>query len=81
MAMKTVTPPHMVNAANATTYKSVRICSTTIDISCPQGAQQQTRQPPLLLSIDGKDRRTDGHRTVTYRVDPASSILLCGQHQ
>jgi len=23
------------------------------------GAQQQTRQPPLLLSIDGTDRRTD----------------------
>jgi len=31
----------------------------SIDISCPQGAQQQTRQPPLLLSIDGTDRRTD----------------------
>jgi len=23
------------------------------------GAQQQTRRPPLLLSIDGTDRRTD----------------------
>ena len=78
MAMKTVSPPHMVNAANATTYKSVRICSTTIDISCPQGAQQQTRRPPLLLSIDGKDRRTD---TGPLHIDPASSILLCGQHQ
>ena len=31
----------------------------SIDISCPQGAQQQTRPPPLLLSIDGTDRRTD----------------------
>jgi len=30
----------------------------SIDISCPQGAQQQTRRPPLLLSIDGTDRRT-----------------------
>jgi len=29
-------------------------------ISCPHGAQQQTRRPPpLLLSIDGTDRRTD----------------------
>jgi len=31
----------------------------SIDISCPNGAQQQTRQPPLLLSIHGTDRRTD----------------------
>ena len=35
----------------------------SIDICCPQGAQQQTRRPRLLLSIDGtdkwKDRRTD----------------------
>jgi len=29
----------------------------SIDISCPHGAQQQTRRP-LLLSIDGTDRRT-----------------------
>jgi len=27
--------------------------------TCPQGVQQQTRLPPLLLSIDGKERRTD----------------------
>ena len=26
--------------------------------------QQQTHRPPLLLSIDGTDRRTDGHSTV-----------------
>jgi len=26
---------------------------------CPQGTQQQTHRPPLLLSIDGTDRRTD----------------------
>jgi len=32
----------------------------SIDISCPQGAQQQTRSTPLLLSIDGTDSRTDG---------------------
>jgi len=29
-----------------------------IDISCPRGAQQQTRRTPLLLSIDGTDGRT-----------------------
>jgi len=31
----------------------------SIDIFCPQGAQQQTRPPLLLLSIDGTDGRTD----------------------
>jgi len=30
----------------------------SVDISCPQGAQQQTRRTPLLLSIDGTQRRT-----------------------
>ena len=30
-----------------------------IDVSCRQGAQQQTRRPPLLLSIDGTDKRTE----------------------
>jgi len=29
------------------------------------GAQQQTRRTPPLLLIDGTDRRTDGHSTVT----------------
>jgi len=33
-----------------------------IDISSPQGAQQQTYRTPLLLSIDGTDERTHGHR-------------------
>jgi len=37
----------------------------SIDISCPQGAQQQTRRTPLLLSIGGTSRRTDGHPTVS----------------
>jgi len=31
----------------------------SIDICGPQGAQQQTRRPPLLLSIDSTGRRTD----------------------
>ena len=32
----------------------------SIDILCPQGAQQKkTRRTPLLLSIDGTDRPTD----------------------
>jgi len=30
-----------------------------IDISGQQGAQQQTRRPTLLLSIEGTDGRTD----------------------
>ena len=32
----------------------------SIYISRSQGAQQQTRRPPLLLSIDETDRQTDG---------------------
>ena len=31
----------------------------SIHISCPQGAQQQTRRTLLLLAIDGTDRRAD----------------------
>ena len=37
----------------------------SIAISCPEGAQQQTRRQPTLLSVDGTDRRTDGRSTVT----------------
>jgi len=48
----------------------------SIDISCPHGAQQQTRRTPLLLSIDGTDRRTDG-RTLDCFINPAP--ILCGQ--
>jgi len=36
-----------------------------IDISCPHGAQQQTRRTPLLLSIDRTDGRTVGRSTVS----------------
>jgi len=35
----------------------------SIGISCPKGAQQQARQPLLLLSIDGTDGQTDGRPT------------------
>jgi len=39
------------------------------------GAQQQTRQPPLLLSMDGADRRTDA------RPLNRSCCAVCGQRQ
>jgi len=45
-------------------------CSTALAaidrylLQIPGGAQQQTRRPPLLLSIDGTDRHTDGRPTV-----------------
>jgi len=38
--------------------------------------QQQTRQPPLLLSVDGTDRRSDG-RTDTRPFDNTYR-MLCG---
>jgi len=49
----------------------------SIDIFCPQGAQQQTSRTPLLLSIDGTDRQTNGHVTVTQTL----LRMLCGQRQ
>jgi len=45
----------------------------SIDISCPQSAQQQTRRPPLLLSIDGTDRRTPDRY-----LDPAPHTIQQG---
>jgi len=38
----------------------------SIDISCQQGAQQQTCRPPLLMSIDGTDRQVDGRSPDRY---------------
>jgi len=47
-------------------YAAPRRSRLSIDISCPQGAQQQTSRTLLLLSIDRTDgRQTDGHPTVT----------------
>jgi len=37
----------------------------SIDIHYPPGTQQQTRRT-LLQRANGTDRRTDGHRTVTW---------------
>jgi len=34
--------------------------------SIPRDTHQQTRRTPLLLSIDGTDRRTEGRPTVSY---------------
>ena len=41
----------------------------SIDISFLRGVQQQTRRPPLLLSIDGTDGQTDV-RTLDRYTDP-----------
>jgi len=47
----------------------------SIDISCPQGTQQRTGRPPLLLLfIDGTDTRTNG-RTMDRCVDPAPHTM------
>jgi len=46
-------------------YARRRRPQISMHISCAQGAQQQTSRTSLLLSIDGTDRRTDGHPTVT----------------
>jgi len=51
----------------------------SIDIFCPQGAQQQTRPPLLLLSIDGTDGRTGGQLDVRLFHRPRSAY--CGPCQ
>ena len=43
----------------------------SVDICCPRGAQQQTRHTPLLLPIDGTDRR----------IDPQLFHILCRQRE
>jgi len=43
----------------------------SIDISCPHGAQQQTRRTPRLRSNDGTDRQTEYGRTLDRFIDPA----------
>jgi len=46
----------------------------SIDISCPHGAQQQTRRTPRLRSNDETDGRTDG-RTLDRFIDPAPHTM------
>jgi len=52
----------------ALSYRSISFCL--------QGAQQQTRRPPLLLSIDGTYRRTDGRMPDRFTL--LFIGLLCG---
>jgi len=47
----------------------------SIDISCLQGAQQQTRRTPLLLSIEQTDGPSDGH--ADRRTDRGSTTSPC----
>jgi len=57
-----------------------RRCRVLIDISCPWGAQQQTRRTPLLLLIGGTPRRTD-QRTLDRLIDPAAHTTRERQQQ
>jgi len=51
-------------------------CRAAVAISAARARpQQQTRWPPLLLSIDGTDRRTDTQRYDTIR----DTILTCAR--
>jgi len=43
------------------------------DISCSHGAHQQTFRTPLLLSIDGTDRRMGGQRDARPPHKPCSA--------
>jgi len=48
--------PHILLSAGA--WYTAPASADLIDISCPQGAQQQIHRPRSLLSIDGTDGRT-----------------------
>jgi len=50
--------------------------SCRFDISCPQGAQRQTRRLLQLLSIEGTDRWT-----LDRYIDPAPQKKICGQRK
>jgi len=52
--------PHLLLSAGACSTAPAARSQLSIDISCPQGAQQQTRRPPLLLLIDGTGRQKEG---------------------
>jgi len=70
--------PHLRLSAGA---RAARRPQLSIDISCPQGAQQQTRRPSLLLSIDGTDRQTDRRPTVTYAPHTmGAASIICNQN-
>jgi len=58
---KSVHSPATRPAVNMTLYAHLQhgTCSYQSISAADAGAQQQTRRPPLLLSIDGTDRRTD----------------------
>jgi len=64
-------PPSALNVTlPAIAAERRRTCSTVRaarSISRQQGAQQQTRRPLLLLSIDGRDRRTKSDRRTDAR--------------
>jgi len=61
--------------STAGTVTAMRRRLLSIDISCPRDAQQQTRLRPLLLSINGTDRRTD-RRTLNRFINPAPHTMM-----
>jgi len=61
--------PHLLLSAGA--WYTAPAAAYLIDISCPQGAQQQIRRPRLLLSIDG----TDGRTLNSYNIVPAPAYI------
>jgi len=54
-----MTPPAFAAERRRLLHGARTYPQLSIDIFCAQGAQQQTRRPPPLLSIDGTDRQTN----------------------
>jgi len=65
--------------AYAAERRRARRPQLSIDIFCPQGAQLQTRLPPLPLSIDGTVGRTD-ERTDARPLDRPCSAYYVGSY-
>jgi len=78
-----VTLAHLLLSAGACSWYTTLRRQLSIDISCPQDAQQQTRRPPLLLPIDGTDRRSDRqtdarpfHRPCSHTMQAVSKMHI-----
>jgi len=57
-AVNVTLPAYAAERGACCMARAARHRQASIDITCPQGTQQQTRRTSLLLSIDGTDRRT-----------------------
>jgi len=69
--------PHLLLSAGVSAaLRPQRAAAIDLYVLYPQGAQQQTRRPPLLLSIDGTDGWTDRLIVILIVHHPLTLSLL-----